>query len=96
MEVEQDFEYYRDAYIVALLNGTFPWESAYFYYTEHIDRIDIMSFREFQEDISDKSEVASIAGKDPITEISLPIYDALEKYYEPNYIEKDNKIVKIY
>ena len=86
-----EYDLYRALYIDNLTKGVFPWKAAYYYYCLHIDRIDIMSFAEFKESI----QLESMAAEDN-SDISEPIYQALDNYYNPvMVINKDNKLIKV-
>lgn len=92
MTEEMDYDYNRALYIVNLQKGVFPWRAAYYYYTLHIDRIDIMSFAEFKETI----QLESLSSENSEEHISEPIYRALDNYYSPVFLmNKDNKLIKI-
>ena len=92
---DNEFDDYRTLYINNLITGTFPYEAAYYYYTMHINRIDIMSLYEFKENLHKES--AKYPDLDERFEkVSKPIYDYLDKYYEPNYVyNNDDAIIAI-
>jgi len=90
----EDFDYYRSLYIKALNTKVFPWEAAYYYYTVHIDRIDIMSFDEFKDSVIEESQGRN--EQDSLLEISLPIYEAMDRFYSPVYLmTKEEELIKI-
>jgi hypothetical protein len=70
---------YRNKYLKHLSSGTFPWECAYYYYTCNINRIDIMSFREFKDDLT---EISKLNHK-PIRD---RIYDVLDSYFNVQFL----------
>lgn len=89
---EEGYDYFRKMYIENLKQQVFPWRPAYYYYCEHIDRIDIMSFTEFKQEIN----MQSLQAKDNFNEISLPIYQQLDLYYNPIIVmDKQNNPIKI-
>lgn len=101
MELEKSFEEYRKSYINCLMKNKFPWEAAYHYYKEHCEDIVVMTYTEFIQSISNKAKeidkVATNEKESSLELISLPIYDSLEKYYNPNYVvNNNNQIIDIY
>jgi hypothetical protein len=79
MGSNNEFEEYRSRYLKHLNDGTFPWECAYYYYTCNINRIDIMSFKEFQDDLSMISKLNHKSIRDRI-------YDVLDSYYNIQFL----------
>jgi len=88
----EDFDSYRELYIEALNTEKFPWRPAYYYYQLHSAEDEVMSFIEFKESVTMKS----IAAEDDFKEVSTPIYDALDSYYEPVAVfGKQNQVIRV-
>jgi hypothetical protein len=87
---DEDYEHYRIEYLKSLKTAMFPWTPAYYYYMQNIDRIDVMGFKEFQQQIH---ALAQQKGE----EVSKTIYQFLDNYFEVNeLIGKDNKTLAVY
>lgn len=94
-EKDDEYDYYRELYIKAIGTQQFPWVPAYYYYMQNIDRIDVMSFVDFQEDILAMSSLCQDT-ETAFEQVTQPIYDTLDHYFGLNQlISKDNKILKL-
>lgn len=89
------YDYYRQSYLVALANKVFPWEAAYYYYLQHIDRIDIMGFDEFKNTLI-KENTFYDSPDEAYAAITKPIYESLDNYYSPvELLTADNKLIAL-
>lgn len=90
-----DFEHHRNLYLACLLQKKFPWTPAYYYYMQNIDRIDVMSFADFQDDLL---TISSMQGniEEEFENVSSHIYQALDQYYMvQQLLTKDNQPIKL-
>ena len=88
----EDYDTYRTLYIKHLNEATFPWRPAYYYYCETTDDIDMMSFAKFKEHV----QLESLSAKDKLKDVSEPIYDALDKYFNPVLLmTKDSELIRV-
>ena len=92
---DEEFDKYRKSYLDSISNSIFPWEAAYYYYTQNVNRIDIMGIHEFQESILE--ECAKCESAEAAYQIvTLPMYDILDRYYDIQVlVSEDNKAIKL-
>lgn len=94
-EKDDEFSYYRDLYIKCISTQKFPWEPAYYYYMQNIDRIDVMSIDDFQDELLTASSLYNDT-QEAFKAVSQPIYATLDDYYEVQLLlAKDNKVIKL-
>lgn len=79
---DEEFDIFRQIYIHNLNNKIFPWEPAYYYYTMHIGRIDIMVFQDFKDNLIAQNSMYA-TDEERWINMSEPMYKELDKYYEP-------------
>lgn len=80
MSNDGEYNIYRDIYIRNLNQGIFPWKPAYYYYQLH-SADEVMSFAKFKEQI--QLESMGLSDEDKFSKVSAPIYEQLDKYYNP-------------
>lgn len=93
-EKDSEYNYYRELYIEAISKQQFPWEPAYYYYMQNIDRIDVMSLEDFQEEMLTLSSVYDSTDA-AFDNISAPIYETLDQYFNIAVLIKNDKAVKL-
>ena len=94
-EKDDEYYHYRDLYIDAVSRAQFPWDAAYYYYMQNIDRIDVMSRDAFQDDLLTIHGLCDDE-EDAYDKVSAPIYAALDNYFNiATLISKTNEVVKL-
>lgn len=90
-----EFKHYRALYIRAINEKIFPWESAYYYYLETTDDIDVFPFQDFKDSLMDENAQCS-SYEEAFNKVTVPIYRKLDEFYNPHILlSKENEILRM-
>lgn len=94
LEKNEEFERYRRIYLACLSTQQFPWEPAYYYYMQNIDRIDVLAFEDFRDELLTASSLYDNT-KEAFNMVSAPIYETLDSYFDVQQLIHNDKVIKL-
>lgn len=94
--IPTEYDIFRESYIRDLNNGLFPFEAAYYHYSETTTRIDVLTFQDFKEKLTAISQ-AQNTNEEKWQNVSAPIYEKLDELFKPKkiYDEQSGKLLKV-
>lgn len=92
---DEEYNYYRELYISDMHRNRFPFEAAYYYYSQNINRIDMLTFEDFKDSLLSVSHACG-GHMESFQTVSKPIYTVLDTYYNvTELLSQDNKLIML-